>query len=460
MVFNLIGGSDFTSADALTIALACVALILAFFAVAKGCEKFMNNRSSTRKNREGMAESTYVDPVNTNRTAAQGQIVTSANNSTSAVTPIGGTVSLPSKRDVGPADAATAAFEIFGGATDASCSLDPRFGPAGDVLNRERMANNQSLTSVISQFANREGMTNVAGWPSTAMNSQRGYNVSNREGMSGCTSAGGAGCYNREHMDTVEEKKERKQTVFTFGADGECIRSGDDTNANACNLIVPPNPYGLDAAYPPTGGFIPAMAGLGRERFEDNVGFLKKVDNVQYQCMPVASSAETKRTGNKLSYLRVVPQCPEQALSAELPFGLNELNQGELTATNASQWDIGQMLLRFGPDEVTTSNVAITGEDGFIARELKYRRRPVVLTDGVNTYTLNKYADWVNFKYNPNSSTAVANASTPSAMEAAIETLIPNSRVQLTGTSNDFENIYGEGLVTNSRNRSGRQNRY
>jgi len=455
MLFDLIGGGEFTSSQALTIALACVALILSFFALAKGCEKFMNNRATTRKNREGM-ETSYVDPVNTNRTASQGQIITSSNKSTSAVTTIGGTVSLPSKRDVGPADAATAAFEIFGGASDSACAMDPRFGPAGDVLNRERMGNNQSLTSVISKFTNRDG------WPGTAvMNAQRGYRVSNREGMSGCTSAGGAGCYNREHMtDEAVAAEERKQTTFTFGADGECIRSGDDTNANACNLIVPPNPYGLDAAYPPTGGFIPAMAGLGRERFEDNTGFLKNVDNVQYQCMPVASSTETTRSGNKLSYLKLVPQCPDQALGAELPFGLNELNQGELTATNASQYDMGQMLLRFGPDEITTSNVALTGEDGFIARELRYRRRPVVLSDGINTYTLRTYADWVNFRYNPNSMSAVANASTPSAVEAAIETLIPNSRVQLTNVGSDVGSMYGVGEVTNSRSRSGRQNRY
>jgi hypothetical protein len=553
--FNNYGGADFSSADAVTIALACVAVIVAFYALAKGCEKFANSK------KERMS-----DAMNTDALTSRFGIVTTLPGGATASTALAGIVQSKRKDNAAvPGYAAVAALDQFGRAREgmeqdveqggffsrlfgggktnevarqaiskdaspatmaaaaaqqqlaqaqaenerqklaamnlaitssgsdnaaqltvsnagtaetanlsrlpSSASNKWRFEGTLSAAQRERMSNKQSggiMDSIASFIVGKKERFQIV---DDKANSQRNANFvlgNRRERFDVCNSTGaplrpGQTQSNCEGMNQASPDKLRygpDGTLYTenmqiFGTDGQrrenlCVIQPDGTcregmaNPNhkhgsswieargapgAVNEIVYANPFLDNNSYGLTAG--------AREHFDANTGFIRTVDEVQYQCSPVQSTTVPVATGaplSQLTYLHIVPVDAEQALSAELPAnGVNGLNQAELTTTDATNVDMSQILLQFGPDEVTRDNVAITGEDGFIVRELKYRKKPVVLSDGVNTYTLYTLKDWQTFEYNPLNMENKASMVAGSAMENLIDNLIPNARVQTTG---------------------------
>jgi hypothetical protein len=456
------GGAEFTTADALTIALACVAVIVSFYALAKGCEKFLQKR------KERMND-TLV-------TANYAQVPSKA--STNAIS-VAGTVTNNSVT-IAPGDKEVAVWQRWDqpihekmSGSDAKNALDKAVASVtGFFKEKFQVADSKSESQRNANFimsgqgSERFTPNPAGGWcvgtgtpigPDGNCNTERysgkdtytGNNPNNgpngmpftlerkfMEHMDGCSLGPNGKCLSREHMTEAEHSR----WLLARGCGDVLTAEG-----SVCNPIFR-NESSLAER------FCTASAG----------DMIRTIDDVTYRMVPVTDTVLATPAGGKLSYLRLLPQDSEQALSAGLPIDTNDLNQAELTNTDAGNVDVGQLLLLFGPDEITRDNVALTGDDGFIVRELKYRKKPVVLTDGVNNYTISTLAEWANFKYNPMNSGATASMGLGTAAENAVESFI-NRGVMQQGTGNyspyELYSTLGQGgLVTNARSRSGAKN--
>jgi hypothetical protein len=452
-----LGGTEFTTADALTIALACVAVIVSFFAIAKGCEKFMQTR------KEGMAL-TAVTPSFQLATVPGG--VTGSDragisqNQRQGANLGDATVELNS-RWVAPKKEHMNVQSKFDKLKSYVKGLKEHFVLTTDASQQNRNAD------FVKQSQRREHMETCVG---TGMPLRPGQTQKNCEGYtSGPTIPPHSSV---AKVNVWPDGYQHSERLTVYGPNGAPLREHMNHSCEiqpdgTCREHMKGGGKWINARSQPTAiaaeavhehPFLSGSVGVVREHYDGN-GYVQTVDDVAYQCSPMNATVPPTPAGGTLSYLRIVPQDAEQALGAELPFDTNSLNQAELTNTDAYNVDVGQLLLKFGPDEITADNVAMTGEDGFIARELKYRKKPVVLTDGVNTYTFNTYEEWANFQYNPVNSGATAEMGVGNDTENFLSSWIPNVRSQ--GATYASPNEYMSnriGMVSTARSRIASKN--
>lgn len=441
------GGQEFTEANALTIALASIAVIMAFYSVAKTCEKFFNNRRQKFEVTK-LTEST------------------TSNDSGSEVTSLGAGTGVA--RETGWGSLASGGGKATGN-QDPLTKAAGAMGHFGFRNQREHLATGYLVP---------EGRNEVAGMrPSRRETYAAGFEGMNPESQGDNLTAAdrkmnpsalGTGPDGRlfrpegasdNHLIQTATDNYLVQTYRVQLPDGSWAEQMGQEDPNCKNnvntnaeggVFLHKNPFsGCSGG----GGNITGFRNL-RERFAEFLGDNKPEVTVAAPPAKVTSTIAGVPASkpSPIRYLRLVPLSAEQALASELPWaGTNEEGQALLDSTTAFSRDLSQQLLTYGPDEITEDNVVLVGDDGFIVRELRNKRQ-VKLTDGVNDYYLNTLNDWKNFKYDLEDTTKESFA------EALMDNFIPNARRQTKMAFQVPNDLARSVNVTSGRSRSGRSN--
>lgn len=469
MSFFQFGGQEFTEANALTIALASIAVIVAFYAVAKTCEKFMNNK------REHIVNNDAITPNFSS--------VTSFALSNAPVDSAGSIHNSTENKNSLDADTLMAAqgakwvqaptvHHMTPNRPVERLSVQP---PVDRTAQYLATLGNHGFRNSRETFATCPDGRDVKSFTECMGDNDLGHAINDTDPRK--LKIGPNGLPFDHHFRNNREG-------FKIGPDGMPMKEGmaalpsnvfnanqfqnTVTSAGVTGVSDHPNPF-LGNGY---GGAAPSFRSNRTrfyENFEDNLGILANNasnDAASVRSSPTAvGSAVTKvmssvdgipaKTPSATRYLRLVPQNVDQASDAELPYlGVDSEGLPILDTTNAYQRDL-VFVIQYGPDEISPDNLPVLKA---IEKALKGSptRKPEIikLTDGAYDYYLKTLADWAKFKYN------VMDENGNDEHEALIQSFIPNARKQGAMSQQVTNDLSRYAEVTTSRSRSGRAGRF